>query len=75
MTKVNIGIEGVEKVNALYASGMQKENTYDQIVKVFNENGVTLRDYLTEKYALSLDLRPSYGFFTSRERSQTRKHQ
>ena len=24
ITKVNIGIEGVEKVNALYASGMQK---------------------------------------------------
>ena len=59
MTKVNIGIEGVEKVNALYASGMQSENTYDQIVKVFNENGVTLREFLTEKYALSIDLRPS----------------
>ena len=38
---------------------MQKENTYDQIVKIFTENGVTLRDYLTEKYALGLDLRPS----------------
>ena len=59
ITKVNIGIEGVKKVNALYASGMQSENTYDQIVKVFNENGVTLREYLTEKYALSIDLRPS----------------
>ena len=34
ITKVNIGIEGVEKVNALYSSGMQKENTYDQILKV-----------------------------------------
>ena len=52
ITKVNIGIEGVEKINALYASGMQKENTYDQIVKVFNENCVTLREFLTEKYAL-----------------------
>ena len=59
ITKVNIGIEGVEKVNALYASGMQKENTYDQIVKFFNENGVTLREFLTEKYALCFDLRPS----------------
>ena len=38
---------------------MQKENTYDQIVKVFNENGVTLREFLTEKYALCLDFRPS----------------
>ena len=59
ITKVNIGIEGVEKVNALYASGMQTHNTYDQIVKVFNENGVSLRDFLTEKYALCFDLRPS----------------
>ena len=59
ITKVNISIEGVEKVNALYASGMQKGNTYDQIVKVFNENGVTLRDFFTEKYALCVDLRPS----------------
>ena len=59
ITKVNIGIEGTQKINALYASGMQKENTYDQIVKVFNENGVTLREFLTEKYALCFDLRPS----------------
>ena len=59
ITKVNIGIEGMQKINALYASGMQKENTYDQIVKVFKENGVTLQDFLTEKYALCLDLRPS----------------
>ena len=59
ITKVNVGIEGVEKVNALYASGMQTHNTYDQIVKVFNENGVTLREFLTKKYALCLDLRPS----------------
>ena len=59
ITKVNIGIEGVEKVNALYASGMQTHNTYDQILKCFKENGVTLQDFLTEKYALCLDLRPS----------------
>ena len=60
ITKVNnIGIEGVEKVNALYSAGMQKENTYDQILKMFNENGVSLRDFLTEKFALCFDLRPS----------------
>ena len=59
ITKVNVGIEGVEKVNALYASGMKKENTYDQILKCFKENGVTLQDFLTDKYALCLDLRPS----------------
>ena len=59
ITKVNIGIEGVEKINALYASGMQTHNTYDQILKMFNENGVSLRDFLTEKYALCFDLRPS----------------
>ena len=59
ITKVDIGIEGVEKVNALYASGMQTHNTYDQILKAFKENGVSLREFLTEKYALCLDLRPS----------------
>ena len=42
ITKVNIGIEGVEKVNALYASGLQTHNTYDQILKMFKENGVSL---------------------------------
>ena len=56
ITKVNIGIEGVEKMNALYASGMSKENAYDQILKMFSENGVDLRDFLTEKYALCIDL-------------------
>ena len=59
ITKVNIGIEGVEKVNALYSSGMETHNTYDQILKCFKENGVTLQDFLTEKYALCFDLRPS----------------
>ena len=59
ITKVNIGIEGVEKVNALYASGMQTHNVYDQILKCFKDNGVTLREFLTEKYALCFDLRPS----------------
>ena len=59
ITKVNIGIEGVEKVNALYPSGMEKWNFYDQILKFFQENGVTLRDFLTEKYVLCINLRPS----------------
>ena len=49
-------------MNALYASGMQRENTYDQIVKIFHGNGVTLREFLTEKYALWFDLRPSTDF-------------
>ena len=53
------GIEGVEKVNALYSLGMQKENTFDQILKLFNENGVSLGDFLTEKYAFCIGLRPS----------------
>ena len=38
---------------------MQTHNTYDQILKSFKENGVNLRDFLTEKYALCFDLRPS----------------
>ena len=59
ITRVNIGIEGVEKVNALYASGMQKENTYDQIRKFLGSDDITLGDFLTEKYALCVDLRPS----------------
>ena len=59
ITKVNIGIEGVKNINALYASGMQTHNTYDQILKIFKGNGVSLRDFLTEKYELCFDLRPS----------------
>ena len=59
ITKIKIEIEGVEKVNALYTSGMEKHNTHDQILKHFKENGVSLRDFLTEKYALCFDLRPS----------------
>ena len=38
---------------------MEKWNVYDQILKSFKENGVSLRDFLTEKYALCFDLRPS----------------
>jgi hypothetical protein len=59
ITRVNIGIEGVENINALYASGLQTENTYDQVLKLFDSDDVSLGEFLTEKYALVLDLRPS----------------
>ena len=49
ITKVNVGIEGVGKVNGFNASGMQTNNTYDPILKSFKENGVNLRDFLTRK--------------------------
>ena len=52
ITKVKIGIEGVEKVNALYTSGMEKHNTHDQILKHFKENGVSLRFFDGEVRAL-----------------------
>ena len=38
---------------------MKTENTFDQILKLFNENGVSLGDFLTEKYALCFDLQSS----------------
>ena len=59
ITKVNIGVEGVAKVNALYSSGMLKENVFDQIIKLFGENGVSLGEFLTSTYGLLIDLRPS----------------
>ena len=57
VTKVNITIEG--KPNQLYAQGLSKENTWSEITKLFKENGVSMGEFLTEKYALLLDLRPS----------------
>jgi len=39
-----------------------KENTWSQIIKLFHENSVSMGEFLTfltEKYALCLDLRPS----------------
>ena len=65
ITKVNIGIEGVEKVNALYSAGMQKENTYDQILKMFNENGVIAARLLDRK------IRTVFRFTTFCRRSST----
>jgi len=57
VTKVNVTVEG--KPNQLYAQGLLKENTWSQIVKLFHENGVSMGEFLTEKYALCLDCRPS----------------
>jgi hypothetical protein len=57
VTKVNVKIEG--KPNQLYAEGIFTENTWDQITRLFHENGVSIGEFLTEKYALCLDLRPS----------------
>ena len=57
VTKVDVTIEG--KPNQLYAKGLHTENTWDQITKLFHENGVSMGEFLTEKYALCLDLRPS----------------
>jgi len=57
VTKVSTQIEG--KHNQLYAHGLLKENTWTEIVKLFKENGVSMGEFLTEKYALLLDFRPS----------------
>ena len=57
--KLTVIIEG--KPNHLYASGMLKENTFDEIQKLFPDidADVTIGEFLTSKYALCLDLRPS----------------
>ena len=57
--KLTMTIEG--KPNQLYASGMLKENTFDEIQKLFPDIDVdvTMGEFLTSKYALCLDLRPS----------------
>jgi len=57
ITKVNVIIEG--KPNQHYAQGLSKENTWSEIVKLFKENGVSMGEFLTTKYALLLDLHPS----------------
>jgi len=57
ITKVNVTVEG--KPNQLYAQGLSKENAWSEIVKLFQENGESMGEFLTEKYALLLDLRPS----------------
>ena len=38
---------------------MQTHNTYDQILKMYSENGVYLGDFLTGRCALCFDLRPN----------------
>ena len=57
--KLMVIMEG--KPNHLYASGMLKENTFDEIQKLFPDidADVTIGEFLTSKYALCLDLRPS----------------
>ena len=50
VSKVNVTIEG--KLNQLYAQGLSKENTWSEITKLFKENGVSMEEFLTEKYAL-----------------------
>ena len=55
--KVSITVEG--QPNQLYAKSMYKENSFDQICKIFHENGVSMGEFLTKKYALCLDFRPS----------------
>jgi len=57
VTKVNVTVEG--KPNQLYVQGLSKENTWSEITKLFQENGVSMGEFLTTKYALLLDLRPS----------------
>jgi len=57
ITKVNVTVEG--KPNQLYAQGLSKENAWIEFVKLFQENGVSMGEFLTEKYVLLLDLRPS----------------
>ena len=58
LTKASLMIEG--QPNQLYASGMLKENTWGEIRKLFpGETEVTMEEFLTTKYALCYDLRPS----------------
>ena len=56
--EVSVTIEGAP--NQLYSSGLQKEDTWYEIQKIFqDENEITIGGFLTTKYALSIDLRPS----------------
>ena len=56
--KVTIG----GKTNKLYAGNLQAENTYEQVLKLFDGNGVSMGEFLTTKYGLCLDFRPSTDF-------------
>ena len=45
--------------NILYPGSLRPENTYDEALKLFDSNGVTMGEFLTTKYALVLNFRPS----------------
>ena len=58
---VKVSISG--KPNKLYANNLLSENTYEQILKLFDGNSsVTIGEFLTTKYGLCLDFRPSTDF-------------
>ena len=43
----------------LYPGNLRSENTYNEALKLFDSNGVTMGEFLTTKYALVLNFRPS----------------
>ena len=57
VTNVKIKIGG--NANQLYDGGMLTEHTYDAVKKLFKENGVSEGEFLTQKFALCFDFRPS----------------
>ena len=57
--KVLVGVAGVENSNALYSRGMLTENSFDQVLKLYKQNGVSFGEFLTSTYGLVIDLRPS----------------
>ena len=59
ITNVKINLEG--RPNALYSNGLLTEDTWTEIKKLFPgpSADVTMGEFLTKTYALSLDLRPS----------------
>ena len=57
ITKVKVQHSG--HPNQLYSGDLLTENSYDQILKLFDSNGVTIGEFLTTNYALCLDFRPS----------------
>lgn len=57
VTKVKVQHSG--HPNQLYSGDLLTENSYDQVLKLFDSNGVTIGEFLTTKYSLCLDFRPS----------------
>lgn len=60
VTKVKVQYSG--HPNQLYSGDLLTENSYDQVLKLFDSNGVTMGEFLTTKYVLCLDFRPSTDF-------------